>query len=367
LTNNKMKLVAPLVVLFLMCSVTQGTERPVAKANIVRVEQMELSAEVWSENFDDHNISDWSVFGVTGDLPFDAFPGNFTAEEGVLRANGSEDIFSVATKNSSVAYGTWSFDVEVVETSHHEIVIPFIMLEYDLEDWFQRCYFIQILSGLYGGSSQHRLRGAVVYPSSSPGGRTVDYAEDYEVDDLLGWWNIIITREDDGQFYVYLNETLVLNFKDSRHTTCEEFMFITEPGPAMDNILVSDTVDFDAASPEWEPEPTDQVIELGQDFRYDLNATDFSGVDTVTWTVNDTTNFAIDSSGVITNIVDLAVGTYGLDVSVSDNGGYTRSAIFTVTVESPEAPQPPDITLYLMLGGGGIVIVALVVILMRKR
>jgi len=363
-SNFKMKLVALSFALVILCSVIPGAESPVASTRIATVNQMELSAEVWSDDFDDHDISDWTIYGLNGTTqPFDVVPGNFTAEDGVLRANGTVLAWSIAARNSSVAYGTWTFDVNVTETYSHDIVVAFLQLVWNLEVWGIDGYFIQILSG-----AQPRLRAGTTYASDSPIGRSVDWWEPYPYDEgILGWKNFIITREPDGQFYVYINGTLALHHKDNRHTTCEEFHFGTNPGPAIDNIVVSDSVDFDRAPPEWEPVPADQFIVLGDDFSYDIDASDFSGIDTATWAVNDTTNFAIDSDGLITNLVDLELGTYGLNVSVSDTGGFTNSTTFTVTVESPDVPPPPDITFYLILGGAGIVIVALVVLLMRKR
>ena len=103
---------------------------------------------------------------------------------------------------------------------------------------------------------------------------------------------------------------------------------------------------------------------MGQDFRYDLNATDHSGIDI--WALNDTTNFAIDSNGVITNIVDLALGTYGLNVSVSDTLGFTNSTAFRVIVENPDQLMP-DLIPYVLVGGGVIVVIALVVVFIKKR
>ena len=302
-----------------------------------------------------------------GPFPYTNPPGNFTAEDGVLRANGSEERWSQAFVNSSVAYGTWEFDVDVVDTYNHEIVIAFITVEWNLYQMAIKCYFIQIVTGTYDDDTRLRLQAGKCYATDSPRGRDVSFYDDILYEEILGWKHFTITREDKGQFSVYMNGTLAIEWKDNEYKTCNEFAFGTGPGPAMDNINVSDTVDFDAAPPRWEPAPSNKSIVLGEDFRYDLNASDFSGVDTATWAVNDTANFAIDSDGVITNIVDLAVGTYGLNVSVSDTGGFTRSATFTVTVESA-APPPfqPRVLTYVMLGGG-VFLIALVVILVKNR
>jgi hypothetical protein len=48
------------------------------------------SAIVWSDNFDDEDISDWQLFAVDPDLPEPLLPGNSTAEGGVLRHIGVE-------------------------------------------------------------------------------------------------------------------------------------------------------------------------------------------------------------------------------------------------------------------------------------
>ncbi|MFW9834868.1 MAG: hypothetical protein ACFFEK_12790 [Candidatus Thorarchaeota archaeon] len=363
MTCSKLKIIAFCAAFAIIITAFPRAGEPSAQRNIVVLDQSEQADEVWSCDFNDGNLSEWRIYGFIGPPPYINPPGNFTAEDGVLRANGTEQIWSQAFTNSSVAYGTWNFDVDVVDTYAHEIVIPFIMVKWTLENLGIDCYFIQIVTGMYGDSSEPRLQAGKGYATDSSRGRAIEWYNDYLYEDILGWQHFTITREDDGQVYVYLNGKLAIRWKDNQHTTCNEFSFGTPPGPAIDNITVSDTVDYDAAPPEWEPEPKNQFIALGEDFRYDINASDFSGVDT--WAVNDTTNFAIDADGVITDIVDLTVGTYGLNVSVSDTGGFTRSATFTVTVED-SGPPPIGVLPYLAVGGGAFLIV-LVVVLIRNR
>lgn len=362
MSSKKLKLIAFSVSLVMICSVIPGSDNPVVQPEIVSVNQSTSAAEVWSYDFNDRNISDWSIYAIEGNRPYTNPPGNFSTEDGVLRANGTGRIFSIASINSSVAYGTWTFDVDVVDTYNHEIVIPFLMIEWTSDDWMRKNYFIQIVTGMYQTTDQKRLQGGIVAPSSSPGGFGITWIEPFPYEDIFGWKHFVITRESSGQFYVYINGSLALDFKDNQHTICNEFIFSTGPGPAIDNIVVSDTVDYDAAPPEWTQEPTDQVIELGQDFRYDLNATDFSGVED--WWLNDTTNFVIDYNGVIYNKVDLEFGTYALNVSVDDTLGFAQSGVFTVSVQIPASP---DFVLYAGVAGGAIVIIALVVVFMKKR
>jgi parallel beta-helix repeat protein len=92
-------------------------------------------------------------------------------------------------------------------------------------------------------------------------------------------------------------------------------------------VTVKDTV-----GPGFVPPIINQFVDLGQGFRYDINATDMSGVDVSSWWINDTTNFIIDSDGVITNITALSEGFYGIRISVSDVLGHVRIAEFTLDV-----------------------------------
>ena len=84
--------------------------------------------------------------------------------------------------------------------------------------------------------------------------------------------------------------------------------------------------------PAWLQTPTDQTIEPGVSFRYDLNATaPPPGIDR--WWINDTVHFVINGLGIITNITPLPLGVYGLQVWVNDTHGNTITAAFRVTVQ----------------------------------
>ncbi|MFX1483966.1 MAG: hypothetical protein ACFFCP_12365 [Promethearchaeota archaeon] len=360
--NGKLKFLAIVFAFIILGSVIPVNNSPIETSTIAPVEVNKPADVAWSEDFDDGNISDWGIYGIVAPWPYTSVPGNFSVEDGALRANGTGEVWSIANTSSKVAYGTWTFDVDVVASYNHEIVIPFLMLKWTLVDWGIDCYFLQIVTGVYEDDPQPRLQAGKTYAANINRHREVVWFGSYAYDDMLGWKHFIITREDNGQFYVYMNGTLALGFKDNQHTTCNEFVFSTGPGPAIDNIVIYDNITYDKAPPEWAPAPVDQMIDYGTDFRYDLNATDFSGLGT--WSINDTTNFAIDSNGVVTNVVDLEVARYTLNVSVSDSQGYARSAVFDVVVRQLFGS---DLTLYLLAGGAGVVIVALVVLFMRRR
>jgi hypothetical protein len=90
------------------------------------------------------------------------------------------------------------------------------------------------------------------------------------------------------------------------------------------------------APPTWDQTPVSQTLEYGYAFRYDLNASDFSGISG--WWINNSVRFQIDTSGIITNKTALPVGVYNLRVNVSDNAGHTLSDTFSVTVQDTTAP-----------------------------
>jgi hypothetical protein len=98
---------------------------------------------------------------------------------------------------------------------------------------------------------------------------------------------------------------------------------------------------IDATGPSWVVTPADQVLAYGQALSYQLQATDPSGIDH--WTVNDTTHFAVSSSGLLTSTTTLAPGRFGVNVTVYDNLNNRRSALFTVTVQEQTTTTPPPI------------------------
>jgi len=93
---------------------------------------------------------------------------------------------------------------------------------------------------------------------------------------------------------------------------------------------------IDTTAPTWDQIPSNQVIEFGDAFRYDLNASDLTSIDS--WSLNDTIQFAIDTTGLIANITPLSIGSYGLQVWVNDTYDHVQTATFTVTVQDTTAP-----------------------------
>jgi hypothetical protein len=114
------------------------------------------------------------------------------------------------------------------------------------------------------------------------------------------------------------------------------------------NVSVNDSLNYvtsalfnltvaDSTAPTWTETPTNQTLEFGSAFSYDVNASDLGTLDD--YFVNDTTNFAIVSgTGVITNNTALSVGTYWLNISVNDTYNNVLSQIITLLVNDSTAP-----------------------------
>ncbi|MHA1929842.1 MAG: right-handed parallel beta-helix repeat-containing protein [Candidatus Thorarchaeota archaeon] len=137
-------------------------------------------------------------------------------------------------------------------------------------------------------------------------------------------------------------------------------------------IHVTDTID-----PVWVTTPTDQAIDQGEEFSYQLYATDLAGI--VLWNVNNTDYFAISADGLITNIIPLDPGVYHLNITVVDGNLNSLSIVIEITVNAvaptttdtttTETPPPLDPAMVaLAIGGVGvIVLIGGVVFILKKK
>ena len=142
----------------------------------------------------------------------------------------------------------------------------------------------------------------------------------------------------------------------------------------------------DLTAPSWIVGPSDQQINEGDLLSVQFSAEDESGI--ISWWVNDTVNFHIDATGLLTNNTALTVGDYGLRVSVNDTSGNsidyeirirvlyvppvttttTTTITNTTSATTTPAPSPLDeTTMMLLLGGGGLGVIIILVIMLRKR
>lgn len=89
--------------------------------------------------------------------------------------------------------------------------------------------------------------------------------------------------------------------------------------------------------PIWASSLEDKMLEYGESLRYDLNATDLTGLDS--WWLNDTAHFAVDDEGLVKTVGLIPVGRYGLQVFVNDTWGNTLNGTFTVSVIDTISPD----------------------------
>ena len=88
-------------------------------------------------------------------------------------------------------------------------------------------------------------------------------------------------------------------------------------------------------APTWVVNPTDQKLEYGNPFLYDLDAFCYAPLE---WSLNDMIHFTIDQNGIITNATLLTLGSYPLEVTVTNVYGKYVSSVFTVFVDDTIAP-----------------------------
>jgi hypothetical protein len=107
-------------------------------------------------------------------------------------------------------------------------------------------------------------------------------------------------------------------------------------GPGTDMAMVK-FLDSDMEGPAWIFTPTDMTIYYGTPFDYQVAATDPDGISE--WTLNDMTNFDLSatyypegSTARITNIIALDLGTYPLELTVTDELDNSRTATFNIIV-----------------------------------
>jgi len=94
----------------------------------------------------------------------------------------------------------------------------------------------------------------------------------------------------------------------------------------------------DTTCPTWDQIPTDQVIELGEPFTYDVDASDENGIDH--YSISNTVDFSIDDNGLITDVRELELGSYNLEVEAYDPSGNFITAEFVLNVNVPDTAPP---------------------------
>jgi hypothetical protein len=175
-----------------------------------------LGATVWSDDFEDKDYNGWTVA-----------QGTFSAAEKALKAEtGNSYIYHF----SSVAYGTWSFDVYMANE-----VLPIsidFMMEQANTAYGSRGYEIIV-------DSTDMIDLRIITDSNRIITQTILKEK------ASGWVHMDITRDENGRFCVFVKGECVIDVVEPSITTSEYFGFYNSlSNAAIDNIVVSNTVDI---------------------------------------------------------------------------------------------------------------------------
>ena len=86
----------------------------------------------------------------------------------------------------------------------------------------------------------------------------------------------------------------------------------------------------DTLKPYFNPLPVNQTIYTNQSLRYDINAFDI-GVAGISYSVNNTINFLMNSTGGLNNITTLTIQNYTINISINDTQGNLNSSMMSVS------------------------------------
>ncbi|MHA2020816.1 MAG: hypothetical protein ACW96N_03825, partial [Candidatus Thorarchaeota archaeon] len=248
--------------------------------------------EAWSDDFDHGNITEsgWSAQGYGPVYPpwVIEYPANITdADNGTMRGYGP--YWNQAWRTSNVAYGSWAFDVYCVPNSPaNRSYIAFVSGEpvVDPPDFNPPFEYGIIACGDYSTHGNHTfvLYRRPEYPN------TLTHIGEYDVDDASGWWHINITRDYNGTFNVYFNDTLGITVSNTLHIKSDLFSFYADDGYALDNIVVvpypdhvPPVIGYPIRTPSL-PNSTESVL-------VNVKVIDTSDVDTVILSYNDSTTW----------------------------------------------------------------------------
>ncbi len=335
------------ILLIILClMIVPSSNNVVAECNDTTM--LTNAVPIWSDIFTDAtSLDDWYILGINHTW---TEGGAFDVIDGALVLTGNNSFRNVAVHNSSIAFGTWSFDLFIDDQDkEHSTKIHFgtstsLPNEDATEGYAQELngYWIQIEHSI-NFEDEHGIYLIEKRPS-----QIENLYFDTPVDqirmpvNLNKWFHFDITRYTSGNLYVYLDGEEILSYLTKlEEETSNTFSLWGVAGIKIDNISVYDSVTLDYHAPKFDTYPSGLEVELDEEFSYDMNATDDTDV---IWTVDDTDNFEIDSDGVITNSVALDLGAYDIEVTAADESGNSNSLGFTLTVvEASGLPIPVEI------------------------
>ncbi|NHI88844.1 MAG: hypothetical protein EAX87_04925 [Candidatus Thorarchaeota archaeon] len=229
---------------------------------MISIQPAVRATELTADNFNDMNYDGWETYGTvfnrTEDMYYPANSANYSAADKTLRVTGPggdwlRQLYSVAYLNHSVNYGTWSFDLYVVDTPGHECVIHL------LSDYY---YPLESENGISEKHLNYSYLFVILtygsWPSTSYNKPLIEFwyinngvhvvMDRYEIGPAGSTWSdrwthFDITRDATGHFDIYLNGTLRLSAQPGVHyIPAGYFQFLGQTGQAIDNLAIYDYI-----------------------------------------------------------------------------------------------------------------------------
>ncbi|TFH03603.1 MAG: hypothetical protein E4H14_16445 [Candidatus Thorarchaeota archaeon] len=238
----------------------------------------------------------------------------------------------------------------------------------DYGNWWHNYDF----SGTYGISNYTHIVTSDIYPSKSLyaySAGPIEF-EILETGNILEWEAYALNP---SHYVVYINSTILVdelwdgnnitvNVDGLAHEHYVALLIVYHiSGHMWGNSTIADVEDL--TPPSDIDGPSLIEITLGDEVSTQFSSEDPSGI---TWAVNDTVNFEISSTGLLTNNVVLRIGDYVVRITATDPYGHTATLDVTVSVGAPVG-LPTELVLAIGAGGAIILLIVGVIVYKTKR
>jgi hypothetical protein len=168
---------------------------------------------IWSENFEDENLEGWATWWQEGE---------FYVDKGVLASTVGGDLMH----ESSVLFGTWSFDLLLDENTGttHEF---------------------RFTEGIYNFQSMEvkQFQNTQIWITTQKDGAMPIQTYWDLAEKITGWHHFDIKKDQSGLIKVYMDEQLLFGHYDERTFDAGSLVIMyCCSGPVLDNLVVQDQV-----------------------------------------------------------------------------------------------------------------------------
>ncbi len=217
------------------------------------------ATELSADNFNDMDYNGWGTYGTIWDRTestyYPAGVGNFSAEDRTLKVTGpggnwTRQSINVAYMNHSINFGTWSFDLFVVDNPGGEIIIHLISDHYNPPQhmsaipgpYLNDSYCFMIATHNIGGNYNRPMISFWRFDDGS-----IIHLDEYVVGPSTYTWtncwtHFDVTRNSTGYFNIYINETLRISRQEHATIPSGYFVFAGQSGQAIDNVVILDYI-----------------------------------------------------------------------------------------------------------------------------